>query len=453
MLSCTKTINSTNCSKRTAIIVVGVYSDIFFRNNFLDNTDIYMISFSKLYNISKESFSNPSIKITLKKEIAQNIVNCCPEFNNFHISHRAIGTIEYLFNEGFNDVKKYEKMNNIKYDIIIYTTFRHIILKFPQESGTYYTWVLYSLLSSPYINAVEVLSSNIIRLNGGSNNTTSFYELPPDTLQEFLNIYFNNKVYTNMCSISGEKKQNGEIYNTTGDDIVIGIPSAINVSNNTLSYVNYRSIFTASDRLDQTITQLESIDKYIPQCKNIFLLEGSRLDLKDLDKLCKANENVNIILCCLDETANYYANEHTEKAIYEMYVMKRLAENIQWKYLFKFGGRYSITPNFNLNSFLSNNIIATKIDGSLTFTRLPIICTVLYSINYIYKNEYIQICDNLINLFNSDKYHHGIEGELYLELINLHDRIFKEENKSVIKWLECLNVEGMDGIESKLYYL
>lgn len=389
---------------KIAIGLFGIYSNIYKKNHYVN--DIFTLTYEKDIekdrNIIKSEYINNDI-LSLK-----NI--SLPE-KQYHIRKKYI---EYILNM----IRTYEDENNIKYDIIILASFRDIILNIPDKNGIYRTNYYMAVQNIPYklIPSIEILSDLYVRINGF--RSINIYDLDETIFQNLLNILFKGRV------IQPKFLENRET------NILFCIPSVINTSEKPFNYVNYRSIFTHNERFQHTLDQIKNLDT-LNIDKNVYLLEGSKLDLSQMEKLSNYS---NIILFYKDTLAYNYANENINKSIYEVYCMKYLFEKITFNWAFKFGGRYNLHHTFNLNNFLKDKPVFKIIDSEYTFTKTEnIIECIIYSIPKSYREKYITIYNDIVNslLINPSS---AIENLLYT---------YSED----IERIDYLNVYGRDAIE------
>jgi len=386
---------------KIAIALCGKYSDIYMKNKY--KGDIFAFTYDRIKN--DENF--------IKHEYLDNeILN----LNSIQLYNKITYLKEKLVEYSHNCIKKFEEENNIKYDIIVFATFKDLILNFPSEQGMYYSF-FYSTLNRPLLITVEVMSDVYIKICGG--NLTSIYEAEYTFAQKILDILFDGKVRFPLF-----------INDDNEYDIVVCIPSVIKTSEKIFNYVNYRSIFTHEERFKQTLEQVKTLKELYPQI-HIILMEGSGLyfnELKELSKYCT------IILNCKDTEGNDYANNNLNKSIYEVYCMKNIMKQIKFNWIFKFGGRYNLHFNFNINNFLKDKPVFKVINAEYTFTGVEsIIECIIYSLPKSYKEKYINIFETIfMDIIN--------DSSLAIEnlLCKYSDDIYR---------IDYLDIFGRDAIE------
>jgi len=137
-----------------------------------------------------------------------------------------------------------------------------------------------------------------------------------------------------------------------------------------------RSAQTPSERAQQTILSLNSIFCKYPNAK-VFLLEGSLdLSLTELKELCEpscnsnssyfSRHNIEIIqISEVDNDVCKKINTHQNKSYCEALLFNTFLERFEDKikdydYIVKLSGRYSLTPNCNINTLSGTNKIYFK---------------------------------------------------------------------------------------------
>lgn len=391
---------------KIAIGLFGDYSKYYKKNNY--KGDIFSLSYGE--------YSDEDTKIVSCDYINNSIL----KMTNIDLVNKQSQRIEKYIGYLRDMIYKYENKNNIKYDIIVFASFRAIIFNFPTKSGIYRTNYYMETRFIPYtvIESIEIISDFCVRINGSS--VINIYALEHNLFQKLLNILFEKKVIQPAFIEESTK------------DIIMCIPSVIKTSNNSFNYVTYRSIFTHNERFDQTLKQVKSIDNINSDSKiTTYLLEGSQIDLNQMSIL---SEYCNIILCCQDNNAFSYANISLNKSLYEVWCMKYMLDKIKCNWIFKFGGRYMLHEFFNLEDFLKDKPVFKIIDAQNTFTKTEsIIECILYSIPQSHFTLYINIYKDMLETL-TDAYG-AIESLLY-----------KHTNCDICL-IEYLNVYGRDAVE------
>jgi hypothetical protein len=304
------------------------------------------------------------------------------------------------------------------FDCKLFTGYNTIPLYLPTTPGIYYTpYYSFAYVEFPHtLPCIEIVSGTHVRINGGriQNIHTSSLE---DRKLIFDTLY------------GGRVQDVQHIHIAKDHDIVFFIPSVINVSNNVFDYTSCRSIFSPEERLEQTVSQLQSIT----DPSSIFLLEGSDLDLYQCYRLTSTSR-AHIILFSKDEQGNHYANSHINKSIYELYVMRYMTSLVHATWYFKFGGRYRMIDHvFIIQSFLQSKPVCKIIEDIYTYGNKTIVECILYSFPFSYREKYIDMYTQMMS--RAQDTHEGIEALLYELLEDDFERIYN------------LGVMGKDAIE------
>jgi hypothetical protein len=278
------------------------------------------------------------------------------------------------------------------YDIVVFTTFK-TLLTLPTVPGIYHT--KYRSFDIRYISnpipGIEIVSDTHIRIDGG------LIEIWNDSDHRKLVL---QKIFKDRA-IDFEDLKNIELK----ESAAIFIPSVINISCNPFDYVTYRSIYPPDTRLEQTALQIKRVSK------PTFLLEGSVLNLGQIRKLVEQNDQVTVVLFSKDSVAYGYANTHSNKSIYELYVMRQMLEKVTAPWYYKFGARYHMTDAFRYSNFEKDKPVYRIVTGDNTFTGDPIVVCIIYAFPHTYRETYKSIYSKMIEL--ADTTGLGIEGMLY----------------------------------------
>jgi hypothetical protein len=432
---------------KVAIALYGEYSKWWEKNNYEKHYSNIIIFKYILDHPDRHYLRDPHTKFFY--DPPQHIHTKIPRINTEPQTVRRVLINDYCCQQLVNMIDDYEKQHNIVFDIKIFTTFRTILLNFPTKPNNYYTpYYSYVTLQFPNpLNCIEIVSNTHIRYNGGPLQQVHHLGLRERSIlykHLFDNRVFDFETFKTISSLSSS--------------ISIFTPSVINISGNPFDYANYRSVFTPKERLDQTSYQICSIkyygddsdrdddiydyDEYDEAKFDMvhFLLEGSELDLEQLEQLYRAgmdiygNSKLYIILFSKDYHGNHYANEHANKSIYEIYVLQEMLNlKIHSKWYFKFGGRYQLLPHFNLPQFLQDKPVYKTIDASYTFGKQNIIECILYSFPKSYREKYIEIYKDIMERVQNTS--EGIETLLY-------------KNSPEFETVDILGIIGKDAIEA-----
>jgi len=225
---------------------------------------------------------------------------------------------------------------------------------------------------------------------------------------------------------------------------IILITSKIIVSDNSLSNVQNRSVYSTETRYSQTIESIESIRKYIPNVC-IFLIDNSHFNDKHIYMYNKLYELCDFFINPYKNIdLDYYTNVNKYKSIAEGYQIIYFLDvfnqlKIKYNNFFKISGRYYINNSFNINNYLSNDIIFSN-DKSLVYLFYY---TCFYKISsdnfYMYLNAYKII---YLNRDNTEFVERDIEYIL--------PKLIKLENIKLITELGITQRISISGGESNI---
>lgn len=389
---------------KVAIALYGVYSEIYWSNNY--SGDLFFYTFeSHLDTRCKVSRVLPSLEYLPKVS---------------EISKSAYYQ-DYMIRECRRMIRTYEEDTEETYDIIIYTTFKTILVSLPNTPGEYYTrrfsYVPFDTITKDDmtpLDSFEIVSDTSVRFNGGNIEAISSLSL---TKREMLfSRLFAGKVMDYSPSYSYQAS------------IIFLIPSVISPSTNPFNYTPKRSVFSSNERFQQTLAQVKAICSY----GQVFLLEGSELTVSQLLEL---TPYVRVVYFTKNEQGNHYANRHPNKSIYEVYVMRRMLEVLSFKWIFKFGGRYHLLPTFNLSFFLRDKPVFKTLIG---YTRTYIVECVIYSIPGTYRNKYIDIYREIIKRLEGND---SIENLLY---------VYSKDDCYTVPYLHVIGNDAIEGMDKLL---
>lgn len=387
---------------RIAFCCYGIYSDWYKNTQNIENTTLFSFDWSK---------------------------NTIPSYSHLHLSCRRNEMINYSINYLLNMVKESEQSNKLQFDIIIFSSFSHVLINNITEIPNGLYQVEYFSFNKPtyyhtVLPAYEIVSDNFVRVNGG--DVKYIYNLPNATRRHLFNILFRKKVfdYDSMPLQSGNS--------------ATFIPSVIHTSQQPLDYNDYRSVFSPRERFQQTLDQCKTLALVET---NVYVCEGSKLDLFELKLLSNL---ANVVLFACDEQGFYYANVCQNKSLYEIYVMKNMITKFdinEHGYYTKFGGRYSL---HNLDQFETyskhvykridnDKCIIKHIPSTLSYGSNNIIECIIYSIPSYYKHQFIKIFDEMLLLGTN-----SIENLLF-------EYIQKYNIKA--EYIDMLHVIGKDAIQ------
>ena len=141
---------------KVAIGLFGNYSKYYKKNNY--KGDIFTFSY--------EEYFDEDTKIVAREYVNNSILKT----NNIDLINKQSQRIEKYIGYLRDMIYKYENENNIKYDIIVFASFRDIIFNFPTKSGIYRTNYYMETRFIPYtiIESIEIISDFCVRINGSS---------------------------------------------------------------------------------------------------------------------------------------------------------------------------------------------------------------------------------------------------------------------------------------------
>lgn len=163
---------------------------------------------------------------------------------------------------------------------------------------------------------------------------------------------------------------------------LIIITSVINISKDPLSYTKTRSVYSPSERFDQTIKTISSLDKI--KNADIIFIESSDLDY-EMENIIKSKvtfyENIK-----LEQVNSPYKASGESSQIYE--ALKKVDLSI-YENFYKISGRYWLTEEFDSKHFdnKSNVFYDSKNNNE-------VVATVFYKIHKSYIDLYKKTLEN-----------------------------------------------------------
>ena len=213
------------------------------------------------------------------------------------------------------------------------------------------------------------------------------------------------------------------------------ITSVISTTNNPLSYINNRSVYSHLERFEQTKKTIESVKEKIPNSK-IIIVECSNLN----------EEIINYLIKNSDYFLNLYNNQkirnnisHISKSLGEgtmtLCALKFIIQNnIEFNNLIKISGRYWLSEKFDYNKFNNNDIVIKYIENNKDN-----VFTALYKLPKSSSVNFITFLEsNFKNMINCIGYE------------NLFANFIKTENKE-LKILDPIGLEGYVSVAKKFY--
>ena len=214
------------------------------------------------------------------------------------------------------------------------------------------------------------------------------------------------------------------------------ITSVINIPNLSFSYTNIRSIYDVNERFLQTINTINSIKKYIPDVKILFI-ECSDLFTEMEDYLKK---NCDYFLNLYDDKSVRNVVFGLSKSLGEGTLTLNAIDFIEKKNLtvvnfFKISGRYFLSDKFSYSEYNNDLVVVQKIDNNPTY-----ISTFLYKLNnkniFLLKKFLLKNYEKMINCI-------GYEV-LFAEFIN------QFSISSEIKYITILGINGFIAVSGDL---
>ena len=235
-----------------------------------------------------------------------------------------------------------------------------------------------------------------------------------------------------------------EKINSNENSFIFFIPSIINIKQE-----RHIGVFTSEERLNQTLEQVKSIKKLVPN-SIIILLEMSYLNLYEISTLYPYVDF--ICLYYKDTECNAYSND-INKNKGELYVLKHISKllydsNILFSHFTKFGGRYSMTNSFSIKNICRDIPTFKLINGHNSEYKCcginTLVNPVLYSIPYKYIKEYICVMDESWNILVINNIFTDVEHLLYFLFVNMN---------IPFKSIEKFDIYGCMGITGNFYTL
>ena len=296
------------------------------------------------------------------------------------------------------------------------------------------------------VNNIKLLSYNFIdkgylwdlNLN---TRIELFYNLFSDQVQEFS--YFNsNNIKTN---------ENSNIF---------FVPSIVNISEDNKG----RSIFSSEERLNQTLKQLQSIrDKGYTSV----LLETSNLNLYQISQLLQFTDKICLFYSDLEIYNLAYKDTNKNKT--EIQLLRKILPHFvdkPFQRFFKFGSRYHLTRDFNIDSFSTEYISGKLISKYLNVYKFDILEPVLYSVPRLLINDFIKVCKDIFDGLElklkiiDGKYmfalQHDIDNGDYVKIqrdIEYTLPLILQENNFKIHQVDILHVYGAGAVRGNYRYI
>ncbi len=192
---------------------------------------------------------------------------------------------------------------------------------------------------------------------------------------------------------------------------IVLITSVINICSKPLSYTNTRSVYNSNERFEQTKLTIESVKKYIP-CSKILFVECSNIS-SDIELYLKNNTDYYINMANDDDilAKTQSISKSMGEGILTINGIKFLLDNnIQFNNLIKISGRYYLNETFNYMLWDNDKIVKKQIDIATN------VITAFYKLPYKYVIGWYNYLLNSSDSFTNCKGYENIFGEYISEL-------------------------------------
>ena len=379
----------------TIIGIIGAISEIKGKNHIADIINYYK--------------NNPSIKIIVFGIIhIPNFTNFYKynnilELNNLLIKYRPNILLETsIWPETYSYTLTIAMLTQLPI-VYLYKSYNSVIQNRLNNYNTAYKY-----------NSIEEMNNLIVKYK-----QNYFYTIKPEIYyHNFWSTYFNY----NMNNMNNINKMDN-IDNMDNINNLVIITSKIYTSSNKLSYVSNRSIYSVSERFNQTIDTINSIKKYIPN-SYIILIDNSIFENNDF--LLQLINSVDKFINITDNSElNYYTDTYPYKAFAEICqllnlykILKQMdLDSHKFKNMFKISGRYVINNTFNYTNYNnSDNIIKQNMNVSDRIYWY----TSFYKININFINK---LFDSLQIIFDNKEQYTQYDLEVIYSIIFKDDFI------------------------------
>lgn len=213
------------------------------------------------------------------------------------------------------------------------------------------------------------------------------------------------------------------------------VTSIIKTPNLPLSYTNVRSVYSHSERYEQTKLTIQSIKEKIPNCK-IILVECSHLDSEQCSYL---KNNVDYFINLIDKPNDVKNIYSPSKSLGEGTMTMRAIEfifnnKIEFNNFFKLTGRYWLSSNFLYNNFENDKNVIHYINNDINN-----VATSLYKLKYHTLERFYNFLCNNIHLMNQ-----FIGYEVLFALF------LKQIDKNTIVHMDKIGVNGFISVSHDL---
>jgi hypothetical protein len=277
------------------------------------------------------------------------------------------------------DINSFQIISNTKYMVEFFIEINYI------HKNNDNLLIIYNNDSKLYLNRDQTIKLNI------SKDNIIFCELIDKNIE--LSIKITNMNYFFIDSFN-----------------VVLITSKIKTSKKPFTYSNIRTIYTPTERFNQTIETIISVKKYIP---NYYIILFDNSIFNDEEKKI-LNNNVDLFLNITDnKQINNLTDNNPNKAygeICQTYFSIKYISKIKINNFFKISGRYVLNDAFNYSKFNNNYNIFKK---NMTVPKLNYYYTCLYKIGKNNINKYFDVIIELFNTINISNCYENVSYEIF----------------------------------------
>jgi len=219
-------------------------------------------------------------------------------------------------------------------------------------------------------------------------------------------IYYSDAWDNYFGSYNNQISAHNTLYNASDKMNIVIVTSKIYTTKKPFSYSSTRSIYTPTERFEQTLDTIQSIRRNIPNVI-IVLFDNSEFPVEQYSLLEKSVDHF------LNVTNNAIVNEYTNNSAYKIYgeivqtyelltfIEKSLHYKIDIQNVFKISGRYVINDHFDYNKYDNHDIILKQnmevIDRKYYFTCF-------YKFGYICFNKIYNAIDSVYSGMKENKH-------------------------------------------------
>jgi len=159
------------------------------------------------------------------------------------------------------------------------------------------------------------------------------------------------------------------------------ITSVIRITDAPYNYTNTRSVFSHSERYEQTKRTIESVKEKIPN-STIFIIECSPISQEEREYLVEHSDIFVNLFDLNDENIKNQVSSISKslgEGIITINALKYIIENkVEYDSFYKISGRYWLNDNFNYDNYNNDCIVSREIE---TDDNLKYIYTCLYKLH------------------------------------------------------------------------